>query len=252
MTLPAVVTAGGRLDGDLAQAVGVTVKALAPIGGVPVVRRVLDVLERCAGVGEIVVVGPVGALRGAVGEGISLVDEGESGIDNVRRGLDAIRGSAGDGLVLLCASDIPFLSPEAIEDLIARAPQDADLVFPILGRAAYEREFPGQTSTWTKLKDGELTGGSVLLVRPAAIEKNAALIERVFEARKNQLGMARLLGVAVAMKFKLGRLTIDEAEKRASEITGCRCRVLRDAHPHLACDLDALPDFEFAERHDAA
>jgi hypothetical protein len=27
--------------------------------------------------------------------------------------------------------------------------------------------------------------------------------------------------------------------------------VLRDAHPHLACDLDELSDFEFAERHDA-
>jgi len=121
-------------------------------------------------------------------------------------------------------------------------------VFPILGRDAYEAEFPNSPNVWTKLKDGPLTGGSVLLVRPAAIERNATLIEKVFEARKSQLGMAKLLGVNIALKFATGRLRVADAEARASAITGCACRVLWDAHPHLACDLDAPAAFTFVER----
>ncbi|MGC4045756.1 MAG: NTP transferase domain-containing protein [Armatimonas sp.] len=247
--IPAVVTAGGRLKGPLAEHLGVEIKALAPIKGVPVLSRVLNALEASSGVSESVVVGPVDALRETVGERASLIDEGETGIDNVRRGLAAMRGAAGDGFVLLSASDLPFLSVEAIDDLISRAPQDADLVFPILGKDAYEAVFPNSPNVWTKLKDGPLTGGSVLLVRPAAIERNAALIEKVFEARKSQLGMAKLLGINIALKFAAGRLTVAEAEARASTITGCSCRVLWDAHPHLACDLDDPADFTFAEQH---
>lgn len=247
--IPAVVTAGGRLKSPLAEQVGVEIKALARVGGVPVLSRVLDALEASSGVSESVVVGPVEALRETVGERAALIDEGDSGIDNVRRGLAAVRGAAGDGFVLLSASDLPFLSVEAIDDLLARAPVEADLVFPILGKDAYDKVFPNSPGVWTKLKDGPLTGGSVLLVRPAAIERNAALIEKVFEARKSQLGMAKLLGVGVALKFAAGILTVAEAEARASAITGCSCRVLWDAHPHLACDLDDPVDFTFAEQH---
>ena len=152
---------------------------------------------------------------------------------------------------MLTASDLPFLTAEALDDLLDRAPQDADLVFPILRKAHYEAVFPGSPGAWTRLSDGELTGGSTLLVRPAAIEKNAALIERVFEARKSQWAMARLLGLGLALKFGMGKLSIAEAETRASALTGCRCRVVWDAHPHLACDLDDEADFAYAEAHAA-
>lgn len=243
-----MVTAGGRLSGALAETVGVSLKALAPLGGVPLVRRVLDAIDACDGISQAVVVGPVAALRGAVGESAGLIDEGLSGIDNVRRGLDAVRPAAGDGFVLICASDLPFLSSEALAELLAHAPKDADIVYPVVGRGEYEAIFPDAPGVWTRLKDGELTGGSALLVRPAAIERNAALIERVFEARKSQWAMAQLLGLGTAFKFAIGRLTVAEAEARASAITGCRCVALRDAHPHLACDIDESADFDFALR----
>lgn len=245
--IPAVVTAGGRLSGDLARRAGSDVKALATVGGATVLHRVLDALRSSPHVGRIAVVGPKEPLQSHVGDRATLLDEGASGIDNVRRGLAAVRESAGDGPVILAASDLPFLCQESLDDLISRSPEDADLVFPILRRAHFEARFPNMPGAWTKLADGELTGGSVLLVRPAAIEKNAALIERVFEARKSQWAMARLLGLGTALKFAAGRLAVSEAEARASALTGCRCRVVWDAHPHLACDLDDAGDFDYAE-----
>ena len=52
----AVVTAGGRIEGDFAPSAGTRVKALASVRGVTMLQRMLDAL-RAAGVNEIAVVG---------------------------------------------------------------------------------------------------------------------------------------------------------------------------------------------------
>ena len=232
--IPAVVTAGGRLEGALAEATGHSVKALIPFEGTPLLRRVLGALESSGVVGETVVVGPE-TLREHTGTA-RLLNEGESGIENLSRGLSAV--DAGEGFALFAASDLPFLCAESVRWLVENAPEGADLVFPITDRQRYEARFPGTPGAWTKLREGELTGGSVFLMRPAAIARNRALIERAFDARKSQWEMARLLGLSFALKFATGQLTVAAAEARATALTGCRCRVVPNAHPHLACDLD--------------
>jgi GTP:adenosylcobinamide-phosphate guanylyltransferase len=232
--IPAVVTAGGRLEGVLAEATGQTIKALIPFEGIPLLRRVLKALEGSEVVRETVVVGPE-ALSEHTGSA-SLLAEGGSGIENLTRGLQAI--DAGEGFALFAASDLPFLCAESVQWLVKNAPSDADIIFPITDRQRYEARFPGTPGAWTRLNGAELTGGSVFLMRPAAIAKNRLLLERAFEARKSQWAMANLLGLGFALKFALGRLSVAAAEKRITELTGCRCLALHNAHPHLACDLD--------------
>lgn len=235
--LPAVVTAGGRLEGALAQASGQEIKALAALDGqTPLIRQVLGALEDSGVVREAVVVGPLAHLEPHVSAPHRLIAEGNGGIENLVRGLEAIE--AGDGFALFAASDLPFLCADSVRWLVQNAPEDADIVFPITDRPRYEARFPQTPGAWARLEGRELTGGSVFLLRPAAIRRNRQLIERAFEARKSQLGMARLLGLGFALRFALGQLSVSAAERRVTELTGCRCRVLHDAHPHLACDLD--------------
>lgn len=241
--IPAVVTAGGRLEGALAEVTGQSVKALTPLGGLPLLSRVLGALEGSGVVSRAVVVGPVEHLTPHVSAPHHLLAEGDDGIENLTRGLAAI--DAGEGFALIAASDLPFLCADSVRWLVENAPQDADIVFPITSRAAYERRFPGSPNTWAKLREGELTGGSVMLVRPAAITRNRALIEQVFNARKSQWKMARLLGLSFAVNMVLGRLSVATAEARATALTGCRCRVVADAHPHLACDLDTQEEWQY-------
>lgn len=150
-------------------------------------------------------------------------------------------------MALVCTSDLPFASADGIEALLQTAPQHADLVFPVVSRADYEARFPGSPNVWTKLSGGEYTGGSCLLVRPDALEKNSALIERVFAARKSQWDMARLLGIGFALRFKMGALTITQAEARASELTGCRCVALLGGDPRLSADVDTMADYNYAQ-----
>lgn len=245
-TVPAVITAGGRLSGALAGAAGTTLKALAPLGGAPLVAHVLAALRGCKGVGPVALVGPARELANVGGADL-LLEEGATGPENVQRGLAAV--ASGEGLVLLCACDTPFVTSEAIRHLLSHAPQGADIVFPIVTRERYEAVFPHAPNTWTRLDNQELTGGSVMLVRPAALARNAALIEKLFKARKNQIGMARLLGPGFVLRFLLGKLTVAQAEARASQLTGCRCRALLGADPRLAADIDDLSDYEWAQRH---
>ena len=79
--IPAVVTAGGRLSGDLAARAGSEIKALASVGGSTVLARVLSALEGSPQVGQVVVVGPREPLLTHVGERVCLIDEGTGGID---------------------------------------------------------------------------------------------------------------------------------------------------------------------------
>ena len=234
--IPAVVTAGGRLDGALAEATGQTVKALISLDGTPLLRRVLSALEGSGVVRETVVVGPMESLAPHVSHPNRLLPEADSGIANLSRGLQAI--DAGEGFALVTASDLPFLCVESVRWLVENAPQDADIVFPITDRQRYEARFPGTPGAWTRLREGELTASSVLLMRPAALERNRALIERAFNARKSQWQMAQLLGLGFALRFAAGRLSVAAAEARATALTGCRCKALFHAPPHLACDLD--------------
>jgi hypothetical protein len=230
----------------MAQRAGTTVKALLPVGGRPLIGYVLDALAEVTEAARPIVVGPVGELRGAVGDA-RLVEEGESGPENVRRGLNALTPEEKSRPVLICTSDLPFITPTAIRWLLDSAPDDAEIVFPVITRESFEAAFPGSPNTYAKLAGQEYTGGSILLVRPEAVERNLPLIEKVFHARKSQIGMARLLGAPFLFRFLLSALTVELAEQRASDLTGCRCRALLDAPPEIGADIDSQADYEWAE-----
>lgn len=252
--LPAVVTAGGRLKPEVAAVTGTDIKALAPVGGVPLLVRVVRVLRACPDVGRIVVVGPKQELQRVACEAGAddVLEETPTGPGNVQAGLAHVRAEAGEHRVLLSASDVPFLTPDVLETFLGEAGRgtagEADIVYPVITRADYDKAFPHSPNTWAKLAGVEYTGGSVFMVRPAALERNRELIARVFEARKSQRQMAALLGWGLALRFALGKLTVEAAEKRASELTGCRCVALRPADPRLAADVDTQADYEYADQ----
>ena len=253
--ISAVVTAGGRLSPEWAAASGVTVKALLPIGGETLLRQVISALRGSPCVGRIVVVGPVSEIepeaRAAGADDV--LPEAATGPENTLIGLRAVKDVAGNNLTLLAASDLWGLDSEAVTQLLARAQNDeGDILFPVIVRAVYDARFPGSPNVWTPMDGNEYTGGSVMLLRPAAIERNRELIERVFDSRKSQIAMARLLGLSFALKFLFRRLTIPDVEARASVITGCVCRALLDSDARLAADINNQADYEYALRQSAA
>jgi molybdopterin-guanine dinucleotide biosynthesis protein A len=254
-SVSAVITAGGRITGEFASAAGTSVKALVPVEGSHLLQRVLDpVWDSNRITGPVIVVGPVEDLqaalnapaRDAAGRNVCLIPEGDSGPENIARGLSALAALSEHHWVLLCTCDVPFLTDDAIGWLLDNSPEDADIVFPILTKAEYEAEFPGSPGSYVEIEGNSYTGSSVFLIRPSAILQNRALIERVFQARKNTVAMARLGGIGLLWRLLAGTLTVEYVEARASQLTACRCTVVRHAPPSLAADIDTMEDYHYA------
>jgi GTP:adenosylcobinamide-phosphate guanylyltransferase len=254
--IPAFVTAGGRLSPPMAEATGTTIKALVPLGGETLLARVIGALRRTESIGRIIVIGPKAEIEKTARHAGAddVLQEGTTGPENLNIGLSAYRDFLGDRRIVFAASDLPYLHEDAVSGLLKRTSDDttADIVFPVIHRADYEAQFPDSPNEWARLAGKEYTGGSVMLLRPAAIERNRAMIERVFAARKSQWDMARLLGLGFALKFKMGALTIPAAEERASQLTGCRCRALMESDPRLAADVDTIDDLQYAQKRFSA
>lgn len=244
----AVIPAGGTISAEYARALGTPVRALAPLGPErrPVMQIVVDALRASDAVRRI-----VGIAADSVSERITGVDAwlpaGDSGPDNIRRGLLALNRP--DVPALVCTSDLPLLTPDAVHDFVARCEPGADVHIGLVSASVYETAFPGAPpSQWVALRDaGPVTVGCLFGVRPELLERHASLLDQVFSARKSQAGMVKLLGPRLLWQWATKSLTLAALQARGADVLSCRVQVLRDVDPVLAFDIDDAGDYGFAD-----
>ncbi len=230
----AVVLAGGGTEPGLPP--DVPNKAFLPVRGRPLLAYVLDALRASPGVGRIAVVGP-DAARSWLPPGVVHVPDTGALMENVAA---ALRVLGSETPVLVVASDIPLLTPEAVEEFLAACrAAPADFHYAIVPQDAVERAFPGAQKTYVTVADGTFTGGSVMLVRPQVIERVRPLVERLIAARKKPWLLAQAFGWAVVLKFASGRLSIAEMMKRVADLAGIAARAVILPRPEVALDVDA-------------
>lgn len=241
----ALVLAGGKRDGvcDGTPAIN---KAFVPIGGVPMVTRVLQTLRQVPAVQQITVVAPTSALDDSA---LTLADvrrsSGERIVQSVERGLSE---SDPDTMTLIVTSDAPLLSAESLQRFVEKLESiDADLVYGIAERRAHERRYPGVPHTWARMKDGIFCGGAVFGMRPRVATALAKFLDELAAARKSPLRLAKAFGWDVVIRFALGFLPIAAAEARASALLGYRVRAVV-VEPDLAFNVDRKNDLALAER----
>jgi GTP:adenosylcobinamide-phosphate guanylyltransferase len=251
-TVHAILPAGGRIAGGFADAAGVTIKTLIRgSDGQTLLARIIEALRKSGRVERIAVVGTHDdpGLRAAAARADTLLPEGDSGPDNIFRALDWLRAGSDSPLpqrVLIVTTDLPFVTPDAIADLIDRCSPEADICVPVIERDEFERRFPGSINEWVRLRDGQWTIGGAFLVRPDALLRSRVQIDRAFAARKSQLAMARLLGPIFIARFLTRRLGVADIEARCARILGCRGQAVRSAAPELAFDIDTVDDWRYA------
>jgi hypothetical protein len=179
--------------------------------------------------------------------------EGESGPDNILRGLEWLR-QQGDlaSRVLVVTTDLPFLTPEAVTGFLDACPAAAAVSVPIHERTAFEARFPSFDGEYVRLCDGEWTMGCLFVLDPSAILANRHHVDRVFAARKSQVGMALLLGLPFVLRWCLRRLGVEHVRQRCSEILGCDGAVVLGCDPALAFDIDLPSELRYARGQSAA
>src|SRR5205085_813334 len=118
-TVDALVLAGGRCSGLFAGMAGSPVKAMAAVGGTPLLLRVVNALRMTGGVRSICVVGP-DPVREILDPSVLWVPESGSALQNVRAGIESL--DAGPFRLLIVPCDLAAIESAALEDFLHRAP----------------------------------------------------------------------------------------------------------------------------------
>ena len=243
--LRAVVLAAGRIAPDLARETGAEAKALIPVGGRPIIDRVLEALDAAQLVGDVRVVAardsPLLEHLGPLG----VTTAGPAFLDSVRTGLEAL-GSP--DRLLLVTGDLPFITAEALDHFSREALQSgACIVYSIVRKEDCERAFPGGRRLYVRLRDAAYTGGNVGLVSRAFIEEQGDCLARAFAARKNPLRLGAMLGWRVVVRLALGRLSLGDVIARGEQLLGAKLHVAQSPHPEVAFDVDKPANLAAAE-----
>jgi GTP:adenosylcobinamide-phosphate guanylyltransferase len=236
----AVITAGGRVDGEYAREAGTTIKALARVRGVSMLERAIGA-ARGAGATHITVVGG-SEVRAACVPGVeSIIDESDDGSENMLRALQA----GGNGALLYLTSDLPFITAGALQSFVGAVPPGT-LGMPIASIAAFERRFPAAPPFGITLGRERVVNGGVFVLPPGGAARLTELAPAFFAARKSPWAMAGLLGPSLLLRFALRRLGVAELEAQARDRLGFPARAIRDCSPELCYDADKVQEYRYA------
>ncbi|MEO6908772.1 MAG: nucleotidyltransferase family protein [Abditibacteriaceae bacterium] len=251
--MDAIILAGGEIPSGLRESLSPSIlesahgeRALLPLQGRPAIAWLLESLHDVEDVDHIIVVGQMNTLEllpqwslDAIG-----VPAQDTLSANVLAGIDAAQSS----LVLLMTCDIPLATSQTWNDFLAKVSTgNWEAAYPIVRSETMERIFPGGKRTYATVTDGKFTGGNAFVLprscRPA-LEK---VLETAYNARKNPLKLAGLLGIRFIIKAVTKRLSIADVEKKISKILNCRAGAVEMQDAAIAFDIDKSIDYNLVE-----
>jgi len=248
--MDAVVMAGGipREGEPLFELTGGRFKALLPVAGKTMAQWVLDAMGAARGVGRAVVVGPEGGLS-FPRELHYLANQGEY-LDNVRAGARRILDLDPRARhLLIISADIPAVASEHIDWVVRQAEDgDEDFYYCVIDRQAMEGSFPGCRRTFFRLRDREVCGGDLAVVRTSVFDTDAGVWQRLSEARKSRWRLAAVIGPSVLLRFLLRRLSVEDAVRLASRRLGVKGKALNCPYPEVGMDVDKPFQLDLVEK----
>ena len=237
----AVITAGGRVDGEFARALGTGVKALAPFAGSTLLERTIRA-ARQIGIERIAVIGGA-EVRLACSDLVErVIDESPSGAENLLRALHAWD----DGPPLLyLTSDMPFIDGRSLSAFLSAAKHGA-LAMPLTEWSDFASRFPGAPPFGITLAGECVINGGAFSIPAGAAPAIEAFAVKFFDARKSVWKMARLTGPALLLQFVFRRLGVADLEAHAARLLGIPAHAVRNAPAELAYDIDVYEEYRYA------
>ena len=250
----ALVLAGSRgPDDPVASAGGVAHKCLVPVAGVPMVVRVVEALAACPAVGRIVLaledpalLDQLPALRPLVAAGrCTLLATGATPSLSVGRALDEVPEPLP---LLVTTGDHPLLTPEMVAHFCAAARRTgADLVVGVTPAAAIRKAYPDAQRTYLRFRDERYSGANLFAILQPEGRRAVAFWRRVEQERKRPWRLVRAFGWRPLLAYLFGRLTLDDAMERASDVIGARLAAVVLPYAEAAIDVDKPADLVLAE-----
>ena len=251
ITVDAVVLAGGKNSDEMRAATGVENRALVALGPQTMLDYVVAALRGSACLGRIFVVGDVPDTMSyqRLEPGATMVDNLFAGLRASEQSSDISPGSEQARPVLAVTSDIPFLTPAAVDDFVERAvATGADVCYPIIPIGVCRARFPQMRRTTLKVREGTFTGGNLMLLGPSAVQTHRETILRAYAARKRPLQLGGMLGwgllarIALAQALAPGLLSVPRLEAAVSRLLGCRAAAVTTEFAEIGTDVDKPDD----------
>lgn len=240
--MDAIVTAGGipQPDDPLYAYTQGRHKALLDIAGKPMIQWVLDGLTESKTIENIIVIG-LPDKSAISSPKIRSISEDHGGMfENVRQGVKLmleINPSAQH--VLLASSDIPTIRGYMVDWVVEKAMQtDEDIYYNVITRSVMEARFPTSKRSYTKLKDVEVCGGDMNVIRSITASTNDELWQKIIASRKNVFKQAALIGYDTLVLLLLKRITLDQAVKKVTKKLSISGRPLICPYAEVGMDVD--------------
>jgi GTP:adenosylcobinamide-phosphate guanylyltransferase len=230
--LTALVLAGSRKEGDpLAAAAGVSHKALIPVGGQPMLERVVSALAA--------VRVKVSAVKAAEGPSASTA---------------AVLAAEGTPL-LVTTADHALLRPEWVEEFLDADDGGADALMGLARSESVMAAAPGTLRTWLRFSDGDYSGCNLFLLRTPAAAGIVTLWRQLEADRKRPLALLSRLGFTYVLRYRFGWLTLKSALARLGRLCGARLNPVVLSDGEAAIDVDKPADLtlvrELVSKRDA-
>jgi NDP-sugar pyrophosphorylase family protein len=215
-------------------------KALIDISGKPMIQWVLDALEGAESIERIVIIGlpPETGLSGTKLKHIG-PSQGDM-LENVRSGVEKILElNPSSKHVVVASSDIPAITPEIVEWVVKTASgTDEDIYYNLITKEVMEKRFPNSKRSFTRLKDVQVCGGDINVIRALAVTGNDELIKRITDSRKNAFKQAALIGYDTLLLLLLRRITVEGAVKKVTSRLNITGRAILCPYAEVGMDVD--------------
>ncbi len=248
----ALVLAGRRGGDDpLATSRGVSHRALLPVGGVPMLLRVVQALQGARNIARIHVSMHAPERTSDVPELAALVRDGQLVLH------EACASPSQSVLAVLSQEpEIPFLVTTADHALLTREMVDhftdaadatgADLAIGFVAASLLRSAYPQSTRTFLRLRGEAWSGANLFAFRTARSRRAAQFYARAERFRKQPWRLVAAIGPGLLAGYLAGRLDLDAALACASHKLGVRVRAVSMPNAEAAIDVDRESDLALA------
>jgi len=240
----ALLLAGSRPGTDpFAAAHGTDLKALIPVGGVPMVARPAAALLAASEIEQVrVLTQQPERIAAALPTNARLSVE-YSGA-TIAATLESILADPSTRYPLLVTTaDHALLDPAMITDFCARA-AGADVAIGLVEQRALMARLPGTQRTWFNFRGGAYSGANLFAFGSAKAAQAVALWRSVEQDRKKGWRMIAALGPGVLLGAVLRVRSLDQTLASVSRRLGLTIRKVELANPLAAVDVDKPADYE--------
>ena len=240
--MDAIVMAGGipKPEDPLYEFTQGEPKALLDVAGKPMVQWVLDAISGTQSVERVVLISLSEEAGLTCSKPVTYIPDQGGLLENVRGGIEKVVEINPEAIhVLTVSSDIPTIKSEMIDWMVREnSGSDLELYYTVIPREVMDKRFPESKRSYTLLKDIELCGGDLNMIRASTVHANVDLWDQLVAARKSVFKQAALLGYGNLLLLLSRQLTLDGAVKRVTEKMNITGKAVISPYAELGMDVD--------------